>query len=108
VLQFATPEPVGTQICRAIAEKKLIEIWYQAQSRVVEPHDFGVQNGAERLLAYQLRSSRAAFGKDTVGWRLFDLAKIESIVILDMPFKGSRAAAHQDHHAWDTIYARVK
>lgn len=106
MLHLVTPSP-GSRIREAIAQKKLIEIWYNADSRVVEPHDFGVQNGVERLLGYQLRSSRAAFGKDTVGWRLFDLQKIESIVVLDMPFKGSRQADGQGHYAWDTVYARV-
>jgi hypothetical protein len=106
VLNLITP-PIGSQISRAIAEKKLIEIWYKGHNRVVEPHDFGVQKGVERLLGYQLRSSRAAFGKDTVGWRLFDLASIKSIVVLDMPFKGSRRTAQQEHHSWDIVYARV-
>ena len=106
MLHVVTP-PIGAQIRRAITEKKLIEIWYKGQGRVVEPHDFGVQKGVERLLGFQLRSSRAAFGQDTVGWRLFDVPKIESVVILDMPFKGSRVAPRQDHHAWDTLYARV-
>ena len=106
MLHLVTP-PAASRIREAIAEKKLIEIWYNAQSRVVEPHDFGVQGGIERLLGYQLRSSRAAFGKDTVGWRLFDLGKIESITVLDMPFKGSRRDGRQDHHTWDTLYARV-
>jgi predicted DNA-binding transcriptional regulator YafY len=106
VLNLAPP-PIGPQLCRAIEEKKLIEIWYKGQNRVVEPHDFGVQKGVDRLLGFQLRSSRAAFGTDTVGWRLFDLDKIESVVILDMPFKGSRQIQAQQHHTWDTLYTRV-
>jgi predicted DNA-binding transcriptional regulator YafY len=106
VLHLVTPS-TGSRIREAIAQKKLIEIHYNAHTRVVEPHDFGVQNGVERLLGYQLRSSRDAFGKDTVGWRLFDVPKIDSIVILDMPFKGSRHSTAHGHHAWDTLYARV-
>jgi predicted DNA-binding transcriptional regulator YafY len=107
VLHLVTP-PIGAQIRRAIADKNLIEIRYNAQTRVVEPHDFGVQNGVDRLLGYQLRSSRAPFDKKGVGWRLFDVRKIESIVILDMPFKGSRQTGNQEHYSWDKIYARVR
>jgi predicted DNA-binding transcriptional regulator YafY len=106
-VHIATTTPAGSRIRDAIAHRQLIEIHYKGHTRVVEPHDFGVQHGVERLLGYQLRSSRAAFGKDTVGWRLFDVSNIESIVLLDMPFKGTRQAPRQDHHAWDVLYARV-
>lgn len=106
-MRIVTTTSTGSRIRDAITQKQLIEIRYKGHTRVIEPHDFGVQHGVERLLGYQLRSSRAALGKDTVGWRLFDVPNIESIVLLDMPFKGSRQTPRQDHHTWDILYARV-
>jgi predicted DNA-binding transcriptional regulator YafY len=89
----------------AITNKRLVKLSYNESLRVVEPHDYGVQKGAVRLLAYQQQS----LGPKTSerGWRLFDVAKIEELAVLDAVFKGSRGASHQTHHVWDVVYARV-
>ena len=84
------------------------EVRYKGDTRVVEPHDYGHQKGADRVLGYQLRTSLAPFAKEAIGWRLFDVAKIESLVILETTFKGSRGESDQDHHRWDVLYARVE
>ena len=102
------PQSVDSRLRQAIAGKKLVEIRYKHQSRIVEPHDYGVQRGVERLLAYQLRTTGATAGKESIGWRLFDVAKIESLVVLESTFNGSRRTSQQDHHAWDVLYARVE
>jgi predicted DNA-binding transcriptional regulator YafY len=83
----------------AITNKRLVKLTYSGSVRVVEPHDYGVQKGSDRLLGYQLQTAP--------GWRLFDVAKIEELAVLDTAFKGSRGASHQQHHRWDTVYARV-
>lgn len=87
------------QIHFAIANKRLIEVTYKGRARRAEPHDYGTIKGVERLLTYQL---------DPVGWRLLDVPKIEALTVLDDTFKGSRGTAHDDHHRWDIVYARVK
>jgi hypothetical protein len=89
----------------AITNKRLVKLSYSGSVRVVEPHDYGVRKGVARLLGYQQKS----FGpkKSEQGWRLFDVAKIEEIAVLDTVFKGSRGASHQQHHVWDIVYARV-
>ena len=101
------PPSVDAHIREAIGAKHLIQLRYKNQTRVVEPHDFGVQHGVQRLLVYQLNSTGGT-GSHTVGWRLFDVGKIESLAVLEAKFKGSRRAAHQDHHTWDVLYARVE
>ena len=102
------PLSVDSPIRQAIAAKNLVEVRYKHQSRIVEPHDYGVQRGVEWLLVYQLRTTGDTAGKDAFGWRLFDVAKIESLVVLETTFKGSRGASHEEHHAWDVLYARVE
>lgn len=90
---------IDTDLRLAITNKRLVKLSYGGSVRVVEPHDYGVQKGRDRLLAYQLQTAP--------GWRLFDAAKIEELAVLDSGFKGSRGASHQNHHRWDILYARV-
>jgi hypothetical protein len=59
----------------AIAEKRLLEIRYKRAIRLAEPHDYGVIDGTERLLIFQLHGPDS--GKGAVGWRLLDVVKIE-------------------------------
>jgi hypothetical protein len=106
VLHYIPPS-IDARIRGAIAERHLIEVRYKGQVRVVEPHDYGVQKGVERLLAYQLNATLGSHGH-TIGWRLFDIGKIESLSVLEARFKGSRRTAQQDHHTWDVLYARVE
>ena len=101
-----SPPSVDARIRLAIANKRLVEVGYKGRARVAEPHDYGQQKGLDRLLVYQLKCA-SSVGREAVGWRLFDVAKIESLEVLDTPFKGSRGASNQDHHAWDVLYARV-
>jgi hypothetical protein len=95
------------QLRFAIANKRLVQLSYQNARRVVEPHDYGVQGGVERLFVHQLRTSPARPGKQTVGWRLLDVVKIDDLVVLEQTFPGSRAEARQKHMVWDVVYARV-
>jgi len=89
----------------AIAGKRLVQLRYSDSLRVVEPHDYGVQKGTPRLLAYQTRSLVAPSKEP--GWRVFDVPKIAELVVLDQTFKGSRNEPDQQHHEWDVVYARV-
>src|SRR6185312_17267991 len=48
-------EIVKSDLVAAICEKRLIEFGYKgARARVVEPHDYGIRGGSERLLAFQI------------------------------------------------------
>lgn len=92
-------------IRRAIDRKRLLEIRYKRAVRLAEPHDYGVIDGTERLLIFQRRGPDS--GKGAVGWRLLDVGKIESCVVTDQAFAGSRGHSHQQHYQWETLYARV-
>jgi hypothetical protein len=107
VLHLVTTS-LDARIRRAITGKLLVEITYKGRSRVAEPHDFGCINGVDRLLIYQLRSNTGTQGKESVGWRLLDVPKIEALTVLDATFNGSRGGPDQAHHAWDALYLRVE
>ena len=100
------PQSVDARIRLAIANKRLVEVGYNGRARVAEPHDYGKRNGIDRLLVYQLKCA-SSFGRKAIGWRFLDIAKIESLEVLDTTFKGSRRKAGQEHHVWDALYARV-
>jgi hypothetical protein len=81
---IAMTASVDGQLRFAIAGKRLLEVSYKGSARLVEPHDYGVQNGKDRVLVFQRR------------------------VISGGPtFKGSRGRPHQSHNVWDVLYARV-
>jgi hypothetical protein len=95
------------QLRAAITGKHLVRLRYHGDRRVVEPHDYGVRKGVERLLIYQLRGvSRPASGRES-GWRLLEVSKIDDCEVLDETFPGSRGEPRQKHMEWDILYARV-
>jgi hypothetical protein len=99
---------IDGQLRFAIAGKRLIEVSYKGSVRLVEPHDYGVQQGKVRLFVYQRRASFVVPGKSATGWRMLDVPKIEKCVVTEQTFKGSRGTADQDHNVWDVLYARVE
>jgi hypothetical protein len=59
------------------------------------------------LLAYQRQETGETQRKSVPGWRLFDVAKMETCSILEETFQGSRSDPHQHHYTWNVLYARV-
>ena len=57
ILTFPVPiptTPIDTQLRSAIAGKRLIQFTYNQHTRVAEPHDYGRQNGIDKLLVLSL------------------------------------------------------
>ena len=98
-------DSLDERVRRGIAEKRILELRYKQTVRLAEPHDYGVIDGTERLLVFQLRGPDS--GKAAVGWRLLDVIKIESCIVTDQAFAGSRGQSHRQHYQWETLYARV-
>ena len=97
---------MNTDLVRAIREKRLIEFTYKSCGvRIAEPHDYGIQNGIERLLAFQLSESRTRTER---GWKDLHLADIRSLRVLEQRFAGSRGDSSQKHRTWDVLFARVE
>jgi len=98
---------MNTDLVRAIREKRLIEFIYKSGGvRIAEPHDYGIQNGIERLLTFQLRSESRT--RTERGWRDLHLADIRSLRVLEQRFAGSRGDSSQKHRTWDVLFARVE
>jgi len=98
--------PGNSDLVAAIHDKRLIEFGYKNQRpRIVEPHDYGIRSGVEKLLAYQI-SGESKSGTPH-GWKWFDVADMNHLRLLDRRFPGSRADASQNHRTWDVVFARV-
>jgi hypothetical protein len=97
---------VNEDLVRAIVDKHLVAFVYKAgRSRVVEPHDYGIIRGEERLLAFQVGGE--SHSSAPRGWKRFDVAGIRELRVLERRFAGTRADSGQQHHTWDTLFARV-
>ena len=108
VLSF-TPsreQTLDDQLRLAIANRRLIRFTYESAVRIAEPHDYGLRDGAPRLLVYQRQKGARRDGRAR-GWRWLDVSRIEDCSVLEDSFRGTRESAGQQHHHWDVLFARV-
>jgi predicted DNA-binding transcriptional regulator YafY len=87
----------------AIENKRLVRFKYQNKERIVEPHDYGIDKGVARLLAWQIGGRSNGSLPD---WRKFDVGKMEEFEVLDRTFLGNRNVSGK-HHQWEKIFIRV-
>ena len=101
-----TPESKVDQLLRlAIEQKRIVRLRYRDKDRTVEPHDYGIQSGRPRLLAYQIGGSSSG---RLPNWRWMDVDLISGLQLLDRTFKGGRPIPSGKHHKWDQLYVRVR
>lgn len=86
-----------------IQNKRLIRFRYKNKQRIVEPHDYGVQKGIARLLVWQVGGQSS---NHLPGWRWFDVAEMQEVVVLDRMFAGNREVSGEHHH-WDEVFIRA-
>jgi hypothetical protein len=89
----------------AISQRRQIRFCYGGTERVAEPHDYGIQNGRARLLAYQT-GGRSNSGR-LPAWRLVDVDGITQLVLLEKTFPGNRPAPSGRRHHWEKLFVRV-
>src|SRR5688572_24515026 len=103
--QKVQPSSIHRQLRSAIERTRLIEFTYQDLRRVAEPHDYGVLNGEEHLLVYQVAGDSRS--RKLPDWRLIQVAEIKQLRILDKPFPGGRSVPSCKHKKWDQLFIRV-
>jgi predicted DNA-binding transcriptional regulator YafY len=91
-------------ILSAIQQKRQMRFVFEGKERIAEPHDYGVQNGITRLLAWQTGGQSSG---PIPGWRWFGVDRISGMTLLERTFPGNRPAPSGRHHQWDALYARV-
>jgi hypothetical protein len=99
-----TVESLDRLLREAIRTKHLLRFQYKNQERIVEPHDYGIQNGLVRLFSYQVGGRS---NSPLPGWRLVYVSEMQDCEILDRRFAGNREAPSGKHHKWDEVFIRV-
>src|SRR5215813_521832 len=98
------PQSTDELLRIAIAQRRQIRFWYDGKERIAEPHDYGIQNGRPRLLAYQI-GGQSNSGR-LPAWRLVDISGMTQLEILDRTFPGGRSESGR-RHKWDQLFIRV-
>jgi hypothetical protein len=110
-LYAQTPAPAGIDpgthqlILAAIQQKRLLSFHLDGKARITEPHDYGIQNGKVRLLAYQVAGASSG---PIPGWRWIEIPRISQTELLSHTFPGNRVAPTGKHHKWEVLFARVE
>jgi hypothetical protein len=101
--EMAVDQKLDGLLRNAIENKQLIRFVYKSNERIVEPHDYGIQNGIVRLFCWQVggRSSGRI-----PGWRMIDVEGMLNSELLDKHFPGNREVQGK-HHRWDEVFIRV-
>jgi hypothetical protein len=95
------------KIIEAIRAKRLIEVVYEGDRRVAEPHVLG-ERGSQKsvqLRVFQLRNDAAPWVRP--GWRFYLLAKLKGVRVLQETFPGRRPTGSYQHALWSWIIEMV-
>jgi len=93
-------------ICQAIERHHLLRLGYGGVSRVVEPHIYGEDShGHELLSAYQV--SGGSRSGEPVGWKLFDMTRVQDIEVLPGRFRRPQAAYNPLDRTFRRVYFRL-
>lgn len=92
-------------IINAIKNQNVLEIVYEGELRIVEPHCYGeTTKGNEGLRVFQT-GGYSSSGR--MGWKLYDLGKADDIDVLDDTFPGPRPGYKRGDKGMDEIYAEL-
>ena len=92
--------------CKALREKKILELRYDGYSRSVEVHAVGYSKTGEALMrAWQLRGGSTR-GERT-GWKLMRLAEASGADISDEPSAAPRAGYRRGDPAMTRIISEI-
>ena len=96
---------VHERLLTAIHERRLLRFTYLDKTRIVEPHDYGIQKGTVYLFTYQTAGESSS--SRLPDWRKFAVRSMSSVELLNETFPGSRSVPSQRHQEWDVLFARV-
>jgi WYL domain-containing protein len=102
--EMAVDQKLDQLLRNAIQNKRLIRFVYKNNERIVEPHDYGIQNGIVRLFCWQVGGKSSS---RIPGWRMIDVDGMQNCEMLDQYFAGNREIATGKHHRWDEVFIRV-
>lgn len=94
------------RICDAIENHQLLSFAYRGYQRVVEPHAYGTnRRGKEVLRGYQAEGGSVS--GDAYGWKLFYVAEIDNLNVLDKRFGQARDEYEPVDREIHTVYCQL-
>ena len=97
---------MDSTIKAAIDNRHLLEFDYDGFHRIVEPHVYGIQDGKQQILVFQIAGESSS--GNLPNWRRMDVSKISNIQMLNDIFAGPRAYPSGKHSSFDTTIAVVR
>lgn len=76
------------RICEAIEAKRLLVFDYDGLPREIEPHAHGTSSTGKEVVRGFQTGGQSSSGP--LGWRLWNVAKMESFVVSESTFEGPR------------------
>jgi hypothetical protein len=92
-------------LCRAIREKRLLELQYGGHVRTIAPHVYGIAStGEEMLSGYQTWGGSA--GGESAGWKSFKVSDLSAIKLTTKKF-GPRPEYQHGDRVMAEIFCQV-
>lgn len=92
-------------LCRAIADKFLVQFKYDGRSRIVEPFCCGISTAENYVLrGFQIRGSDKT---KPLCWRLYELAEMLQLSVTQHSFNGKRADYNPQDPLMTKIFCRI-
>ena len=92
-------------LCRAIADKLLVQFKYDGRARIVEPFCCGISTAGNYVLrGFQIRGSDKT---KPLCWRLYELAEISQLSVTQHGYKGKRSDYNSEDTAITKIFCRI-
>jgi hypothetical protein len=92
-------------IVNAINNHQVIELQYDGELRIIEPHCYGITTADnEGLRAFQTGGYSSS---GTFGWKMYDLSKADNISISENRFDGPRPGYKRGDKGMSTIFAQL-
>lgn len=92
-------------LCRAIADKRLIQFKYDGRSRIVEPFCCGISTANNYVLrGFQIRGSEKT---KPLCWRLYELLEMSQLSVTQHNFKGKREDYNPKDSAMTKIFCHI-
>ena len=96
----------GSVVCDAIRRRRLLAFSYDGLPRKAEPYCHGItRSGVELLRAYQVDGgSRSG---EPVGWKMFDVHKMDGLRLAGEAFAPGRADYNPDDPHMRTVHCCI-
>jgi hypothetical protein len=99
---------MNNEICEAIEDKKVIELFYEEQKRIVKPHCYGIHKdtGNEVLRAYQIGGYSSS--GNVPAWKLYIISEISGIVVTDEQFENPCPGYKMNDSIMSVVFCQIQ